>query len=252
VQAALPRWIVNAWTQAGDLGVSRHTFVGDQACLMCLYLPDGQQPDLSQIVADAIGLPGEKQVVGQYLHTNRPLDNDFLGRIATAKGVPAEQLMQFAGKPLRVFYQEVICGGAVLQFSTRNGGATRAEVPLAFQSALAGVLLAAELVCDAAGLKKSPPPTTTTFDLLRPLGPYFSHPRAKDRLGRCICQDPDYISRYHAKYEMTVHSDRRGGRSPAGGGGLNDPHIGPNYRGSTRAGATPRPSPAVTRPRAAD
>jgi molybdopterin/thiamine biosynthesis adenylyltransferase len=36
VQAALPEWIVNAWTQPGDLGVSRHTFLDDQACLTCL------------------------------------------------------------------------------------------------------------------------------------------------------------------------------------------------------------------------
>jgi Prokaryotic E2 family C/ThiF family len=57
IQAALPRWVVNAWTQPGDLGLSRHDFVGDQACLMCLYLPDRPRPHLSQLVAEAIGFP---------------------------------------------------------------------------------------------------------------------------------------------------------------------------------------------------
>src|SRR5207244_2771974 len=35
VQAGLPRWVCNAWTQTGDLGVSRHEFLGEQACLAC-------------------------------------------------------------------------------------------------------------------------------------------------------------------------------------------------------------------------
>ena len=39
-QASLPRWIANAWTQPGDLGVSTHDFL-DGACVYCLYLPDG-------------------------------------------------------------------------------------------------------------------------------------------------------------------------------------------------------------------
>ena len=209
VQAALPKWIVNAWTQAGDLGVSRHSFTGDQACLMCLYLPDDKQPDLSQIVADAIGLSGEKKVVGQYLNTNAPLEMGFIERIAAAKAIEPAHLLQFVGKPLRAFYSEVVCGGAVLQFNARTGGATRMEVPLAFQSALAGVLLAGELICHAAGIKHAPPPTTTTFNLLAPLGPYFSHPRPKDRLGRCVCQDQDYLAAYHAKYGTEVRRARR-------------------------------------------
>ena len=39
VQGSLPRWVANAWTQAGDLGVSTHSFLGHDACLACLYLP---------------------------------------------------------------------------------------------------------------------------------------------------------------------------------------------------------------------
>jgi len=57
VQAALPRWIVNAWTQIGDLGVSRHNFLSPEACLACLYLPDRKIPDEDELVAKAIGLP---------------------------------------------------------------------------------------------------------------------------------------------------------------------------------------------------
>ena len=37
-QASLPRWIANAWTQPGDLGVSLHpSFDSDGVCVSCLY-----------------------------------------------------------------------------------------------------------------------------------------------------------------------------------------------------------------------
>jgi len=39
LQASLPKWIVNAWTQNVDLGVSRHDFATAGACLACLYMP---------------------------------------------------------------------------------------------------------------------------------------------------------------------------------------------------------------------
>ncbi|XSC48385.1 ThiF family adenylyltransferase [Bradyrhizobium sp. RDT10] len=45
VQGALPKWIVNAWTQELDLGVSRHGFDDGRACLACLYLPHGKIKD---------------------------------------------------------------------------------------------------------------------------------------------------------------------------------------------------------------
>ena len=71
---------------------------------------------------------------------------------------------------------------------------------MAFQSALAGLLLASELVAHASGVKQAPPPVTSKIDLLHPLGMYLSLPATKDRHGRCICQDPDYIAAYQAKY----------------------------------------------------
>jgi hypothetical protein len=57
IQASLPKWVVNAWTQPGDLGVSRHGFLGADACLTCLYFPDEVGQHLDRIIAVAIGLP---------------------------------------------------------------------------------------------------------------------------------------------------------------------------------------------------
>lgn len=201
IQAALPLWIANAWTQVGDLGVSRHTFLGNQACLMCLYLPDQERPSDDQVVAAAIGLPEAKEEVRLLLYTGAPVPRSLLERVASAMGVAVEPLLAFEGQPLRSFYTQAICGGVVLRLGGRVGGTRQAEaVPLAFQSALAGIMLASELIAHAGRLKEMPPPVTTKIDLLRPLPPYLSHPASKHPSGRCICQDSDYVARYQAKY----------------------------------------------------
>ncbi len=54
VQGSLPRWVANAWTQAGDLGVSTHSFLGPDACLACLYLPTQKSKNEDQIVAESL------------------------------------------------------------------------------------------------------------------------------------------------------------------------------------------------------
>jgi hypothetical protein len=204
VQSSLPEWIVNAWTQTGDLGISRHSFVGDQACLACLYLPTGAQKNEDELVAEAIGLPNEKQTIRRLLVTNEPLTRVFLMKISSATGIAVEKLMSFEGHPLRSFYAQAVCGGILLGLGANPSTQKRVEVPMAFQSAFAGVLLAAELVANAAGLKDCPPPVTTKFDLLRPLGTYLSMPAPKHNGGNCICQDEDYLRVYREKYNPQV------------------------------------------------
>lgn len=205
VQAALPQWVVNAWTQPGDLGVSRHDFLGDDACLMCLYFPDRQGENFDQIIARAIGLPEALMEIRELLYTNRPVGGEFLARAATAMEVELEQLAGYENVPLRTFYARAVCGGHVLRLGGIVGGNLRSQttgVPLAFQSALAGIMLAAELVAHAGGLRHEAHPTTTKIDLLRPLGLYLSLPAKKEPSGWCICQDPDYVNAYREKYAL--------------------------------------------------
>jgi molybdopterin/thiamine biosynthesis adenylyltransferase len=197
VQAALPRRVFNAWTQAGDLGVSRHDFLGEQACLACLYLRDGPVKNDDQLVAEAIGLPEQLQAVRQLLYTGAPVGREGIERIAAALGISPEPLMLYADRGLREFYSEAICGGVVLRLQGNGDRRGRTEVPMAFQSALAGVLLAAALVSDAAGLP-GPRGTKAVIDLLRPLKEYLTVPVAKPASGRCICQDRDYQEAYRA------------------------------------------------------
>jgi hypothetical protein len=205
IQAALPKWVVNAWTQPGDLGVSRHRFLGDDACLTCLYFPDEAGQHLDRIVAAAIGLPEAYMEVRTLLHTNAPIGRELLARAADAMGVPLEPLLPFEHEPIRVFYTRAICGGTVLRLGgTVGGNHQMAAVPLAFQSTLAGVMLAAELVAHAGGLRHAAFPATTKIDLLRPLGSHLSLHIRKHRSGYCICQDADYVNAYSGKYGINL------------------------------------------------
>jgi len=74
---------------------------------------------------------------------------------------------------------------------------------MAFQSALAGILLAAELVLDATEPQQLP--TRSTLNLLRRIGAQeTSFMDAKHESGACICQDSDYVETYKRKYPVAV------------------------------------------------
>lgn len=199
VQASLPRWICNAWTQLGDLGVSRHLF-GRGACLACLYMP--RMPALNEdaVIADALGIPDAPFLmrVRELLFRNDGAP-DLLALIADRRPeLDRAALMSFSGRPLRELYREGFCGGAVLPIGLAGAPQADVHVPVAHQSALAGVLAAAALVADALGLR---PRRTDSLrvDLLRrlPSGVIFQPIGAESG---CLCQDRDYQRRYLAKW----------------------------------------------------
>ncbi len=203
VQASLPRRLLNAWTQPGDLGVSHHDFL-EGPCLACLYLPEKEVPSISQLVAEALGLPEPE--IRVLLHLNFKVDDNFIARIAAATGVAARVLDRFKHLPLLTFYSKAVCGTAHFR---RHGGGSRGEmaVPMAFQSALAGVLLAAEIIADAAPLRTQAVGAVTKINLLKPLGPYMVSPTAKHSSNRCLCQDNTYVAVYRRKHDNDDRPD---------------------------------------------
>lgn len=203
VQASLPLRIFNSWTQADNLGVSRHDFL-KTACVACLYLPTSERPDLDDMVAEALRFPREElAVVRRYLDLDLPLDHTMLERIARQTGVGTEVLLPFDGAPLLTLYHRAVCGGTILRFGGAVGGTNQqAEVPMAFQSALAGVMLAAEVVIEAAGLRSAELPVRTEINLLRPITGTLCIPESKHPSGRCICQDADFVDAYRTKYSV--------------------------------------------------
>lgn len=201
-QASLPTWIANAWTQPGDLGVSSHSaFGGDGACVACLYLPDGPLKNEDELVAEALGVPQQLMEVRTALHTGDPVARPLLNAIAAAVGQPIDALLPFEGRTIRELYVEGFCGGTVIPLGEAgkpHAAAHDVHVPLAHQSALAGVLLAAALVRHSL---VGPPDVTqvTRIDVLHPVAALPTQPMRASRKGRCICDDQAFRSIYRTK-----------------------------------------------------
>ena len=205
-QASLPRWIVNSWTQPANLGISRHFDFLSHPCVGCLYLPLEQRKSADQLYAEALGAnsPQELMEIRVRLYDGAPVGQPFIERVASRLQVSVEPLLVFASQPISVFYTQAVCGGLLLRLGGVTSAPAEVEVPMAFQSALAGVLAAAELVADAAGARPVLLPCRTEIDLLRPLGSSLNVPTVKDPTGRCLCHDAVFQRAYASKYVTTT------------------------------------------------
>jgi hypothetical protein len=200
VQAALPEWVANSWTQPGDLGLSVHgRFDGPGACLSCLYLPTEQVPNEDELVAHALGVPHLVADIRTLLHTGAGVSRQLLEAVAAGLRRSLGDVLSYEGRSVRELYVEGVCGGGIIPLGA--GGISRQElhVPLAHQSALAGVLLAAALVRRAVGAGDEAT-MITRIDILGPFGDYLTQPALKAGSGLCVCEDRDYLEAFHAKY----------------------------------------------------
>ena len=132
------------------------------------------------------------------LYKNEGAPRDLLVAIATARDLPLAKLVPFEGRELRALYREGFCGGAVIPLGDLGRPANDVHVPLAHQSALAGVLLAATGV--RMGLSGRADSVVTQYDVLKPQERFQVYSAAKHAGGRCICQDADYREVYRRKY----------------------------------------------------
>lgn len=199
-QASLPQWVANAWTQPGDVGLSTHDFVGG-ACVSCLYLPDKPHRNEDEVIAEAFGVSDRLMEVRTLLFRGEGAPRTLLEAIAAARDLELDRLLPFEGRPLRSLYTEGFCGGAVIPLGEAGKPRADVHVPLAHQSALAGVLLAAAVVRHALG--GAAQSRITQVDLLKPLPVELTRPADKHPSGSCICQDQDYQQVYVAKYAQT-------------------------------------------------
>lgn len=221
LQGGLPREIFNAWTQPEDIGVSRHQSFGDEACLACLAWPGRKRPSRSQMIAEALG---ESELrVNHYLGNNVPVgqplpaqmiegtrrlplpedasdwaERSLLADLIERYDLPPKQFEPLADMKVEQLYRDAVCAGMLIEH-----GAERepdVSVPLAHQSALAGIVLAAALVVDRVPELRDRRPQTTIakYDVLR--GGEQEWPRPRGRAKRCICGDPDYIEAFEQRW----------------------------------------------------
>ncbi len=216
LQAGLPREIFNAWTQPQDIGVSRHQAFGSDPCLACLGWPRRARPSESQLIASALG-EHELRVL-HYLITAIPVgrslpaasiqatgrlglpddaatwaERSLLEDLIERYGLPREEFEAFQELPIRALYRDAVCAGMLLEHvgADREGGVS---VPLAHQSALAGIMLATWLLIDRVPSLRSlrPAATQARYDVLR--GGVQVWPRQRGLQPQCLCSDPDFQS----------------------------------------------------------
>ena len=206
VQGSLPRWIANAWTQLGDLGVSTHSFLGQDACLACLYLPTQISKSQDQIVAEGLKIPQLQNQVRFLLGSDQVTGKEICDAVATAWGIPAETLEPYIDRPIRELWVEGVCGGGVIPLGEVGAAPRELQVALAFQSTFAGVLLAAETVRDVLTFGTQRKTFVRRLDILRPLIDSSRQPVLKVGTGSCICEDPDFVAAYRTKYEAEAEA----------------------------------------------
>jgi hypothetical protein len=217
LQGGLPREIFNAWTQPEDIGVSRHQGFGETPCLACLAWPTRPRRSRSATIAEALG---EHELrVNHYLGNNVPVgqplpapmiqgtrrlqvppegggwaERSLLADLIERHDLPPAPFENLGGLMVEQLYRDAVCAGMLIE----NGAGREGEVsvPLAHQSALAGILLASTLVIDRVPELRAlrPEASVARYDVLR--GGEQHLPRPRERQDRCICWDPDYQAAY--------------------------------------------------------
>ena len=140
--------------------------------------------------------------IRELLYLGIPIDIKLIEFVAEANSVDINKLTQFVGMNINNFHSKVVCGGYLFSKSNSSGESIDIEAPLAFQSALAGILLASELIISKLELRNTKFKNHTQLYPLNRIkkdeNPYNSTMK-KDT--RCICNDDDFKKVYENKWD---------------------------------------------------
>lgn len=193
VQGGLPRTLWNGWTDVGRnslrYGASRHSLSGDSACLACYYRPS-RSPSGEEMDALRTGLGRDR--IREMRESGEPCSRDLLDEVSRKRKIPRPHLGRFDGKPL----EDLLHGDCGVYYT--RPGEPGAPTPAPHQPALAGILLASQLVLEriapgAAGLG-----SLSEFDALRLPGSLCLF--GWERHPGCFCGDPAYRRAYRRRW----------------------------------------------------
>jgi hypothetical protein len=185
---AFARTTLNAGVDGMRLHVSRHGFGDGYACSYCQYVDLGEALDEVGVFASLTGLPVSR--VGELL-TGDLLDLDDWLALVEAGKLSAEVA---ADDVVGARIQDIARPHLYAQAAVRLDGSGLA-VSAPFVSALAGAVLAAELVKEEPSLASYRLDRRLDVDCTGlPLGLQWRP--MQDRSGRCLCSDPLRITHY--------------------------------------------------------
>lgn len=221
-QGSLPRTIYNAYTGDQDLGWTRHERFGEDACLACIYWPSQREASWTDQVARSLGMEADGKRIALYkvsgIGIGEPLppailasngvapelaaqwgQKSLLDDLTEAFGLSEQVKSEWCDKDIDAVYSEGLCGGRLVEVLDR-GKNELLLVPLAHESVLAGVMLAASVIAaHHPELRDVRHPDTKGAVRLSgaPSLPYTSAPA---RLDECICSDPAFTGHYHESW----------------------------------------------------
>lgn len=200
IQGVLPKKIINAWTSPESLGISRHNDFLNGVCLSCLYFPGGKSKSESEKIAIALNMEANEIFIRRYLANKLPIDDVFIQTVHQSAGFEIEKLTPYKGQPVQILYSDGICGGRIISAGSQHARNGDIEVPLAHESVLVGILLAAEVIIESTQLRSTAIDSLTKIDLLHPLHENTLEKESKHYSNRCICQDIHFRERYKEKW----------------------------------------------------
>ena len=210
IQNSLPKYIYNAFTETESIGITRHKDFEMRACLACSYIPTKKKKDFIVEVAENCNIPDKSEMVKDYYNLQKTVDEvwgpkyneSLLDAVGNANGINISDLSQFVGMQINQFYSNFVCGGVILKLTNVENKIVNVDAPLAFQSAMAGILLAAELVKHFINPDLVLEDRTDIYHLSpmqKGFNPYHRIIE-KDKTNRCFCKDEDFIKRYKEKW----------------------------------------------------
>ena len=208
VAAGTHHRVYNAWTGPGALGWSRHESFGKgDPCLACAYWPKGPQPSLHENIAVAIGQHPLR--IRMYLAPEATLawippeilglpglplpeqeeawrKTSLVDALVASGHIPAEDAQRWASRHVLDLWHEGICGGTLAR---PPGSPVAVEVPVAHASALAGIMLAAQILiaADPELARRRDPLPQGRIDGQGPLPNVIGRPRQPTP--QCLCGD---------------------------------------------------------------
>ena len=203
IQSSLPKTILNAYTESNLIGISRHFNFVESACLSCGFIPKEEVKAYSVEVSENLKIPNQERLIRNYLYYNKLVDRKLLELVAEANSVEIIELLKYEGQNIYDFYSKAVCSGHLRYLSSSSNEVLEIEAPLAFQSALAGILLASELIISKLEFRSTNFKNQThlhpLFPIKRDENPY-NHTTEKNKTGRCICNDEDFKKAYINKW----------------------------------------------------
>jgi len=202
IQSSLPNKILNAYTDGSRFGISRHPNFNKNVCLACLYVPNAQQRSKLEIIVEELNMKGHEKLIYQYMGTAKRIDHDFLAIFCHKNQISIDQVKEYKNKSFGDFYLEMVCGYKMLEFQEKGQRAEHVDVPLSFQSCMAGLMLAAEIVLESLGVNRENLKDVSQWNVLDKLNEdnpsHYSY--IKNVSKQCICGDQDYKEVYELKW----------------------------------------------------